>query len=201
MYKNHIKRILDLVVSLFFFIALLPLFLLLIIILLINNRSSPFFFQTRPGRNLKLFKVIKFKTMTDATDKEGNLLPDSARLTAIGGFIRKTSMDEIPQFLNVIKGDMSLIGPRPLLTEYIPLYSQRQLRRHEVRPGITGWAQINGRNLISWTEKFENDLWYIDHLSFALDCKIILKTLDKVFKAEGISSTSNVTVEKFSGQN
>ena len=201
MYKNHIKRILDLVVSLFFFIALLPLFLLLIIILLINNRSSPFFFQTRPGRNLKLFKVIKFKTMTDATDKEGNLLPDSARLTAIGGFIRKTSMDEIPQFLNVIKGDMSLIGPRPLLTEYIPLYSQRQLRRHEVRPGITGWAQINGRNLISWTEKFENDLWYIDHLSFALDCKIILKTLGKVFKAEGISSTSNVTVEKFSGQN
>ena len=164
-----------------------------------TNNGKPFFFQARPGLYGKIFKVIKFKTMNDRKDKSGNLLPDDKRLTGIGAFIRKTSLDEIPQLLNVIKGDMSLIGPRPLLTEYLPLYDKVQIRRHEVKPGITGWAQVNGRNAISWEKKFEYDVWYVDHLSFLLDVKILFLTLQKVFKSEGISSATAATMERFTG--
>lgn len=163
------------------------------------NKGTPFFFQLRPGWRGAPFKVIKFKTMNDARDEKGEWLPDEVRLTRVGKFVRKTSLDEIPQLLNVIKGDMSLIGPRPLLMEYLPLYSKEQYRRHEVRPGITGWAQVNGRNAISWQQKFAYDVWYVDHLSFTLDVKILLSTIQKVFKAEGISSATAVTMEKFTG--
>lgn len=165
----------------------------------IVNRGSPFFIQMRPGKNQKGFRLIKFKTMNDRKDVKGNILPDSERLTAVGKLIRKTSLDEIPQLLNVIKGDMSLIGPRPLLVEYLSLYSDFQNRRHEVKPGITGWAQINGRNAISWEQKFEYDVWYVDNLSFFLDVKIFFKTIKKVFIPEGISSATSQTMEKFIG--
>lgn len=165
------------------------------------NQGSPFFTQIRPGKHGKLFRVIKFRTMNEERDAYGNLLPDDMRLTAIGRFVRKTSLDEIPQLLNVIKGDMSLIGPRPLLTEYLSLYSREQARRHEVRPGITGWAQINGRNTISWSEKFRYDVYYVDSLSFLLDVKIFFITILKVFKAEGISGRGVATAEKFDGKN
>lgn len=158
-----------------------------------------FFLQSRPGLHEKIFKVIKFKTMNDKKDKDGNLLPDSKRLTSIGNFIRKTSLDEIPQLLNVIKGDMSLIGPRPLLVEYLPLYSEVQKKRHNVKPGITGWAQVNGRNAINWNQKFEYDVWYVNHLSFALDVRIFFLTIRKVFKSEGINSATAATMERFTG--
>lgn len=181
------------------FLILCPLFFLVLIVLLIVNRGSPFFFQSRPGKNEKIIKVVKFKTMNDKRGKDGNLLPDSKRLTAAGKFIRKTSLDEIPQLLNVIKGDMSLIGPRPLLVEYLPLYNDIQKRRHEVKPGITGWAQINGRNAISWEQKFEYDVWYVNHISFILDLKILFLTVLKVFKSEGINSVTAATMEKFVG--
>jgi len=201
MYKNYIKRILDLILSLIGFIIISPIFVVVTVILFFANNGKPFFFQQRPGKNEKIFKVIKFKTMNDKRDKNGNLLPDAERMTKIGNFVRSTSLDEIPQLLNVIKGDMSLIGPRPLLIEYLPLYNETQKRRHEVRTGITGWAQVNGRNAISWQQKFEYDVWYVDNLSFWLDVKIIFLTIKKVFVREGISSKTNVTMENFTGNN
>lgn len=199
MYKHFFKRFFDLFFALIGFIALSPIFLFITVFLFFANNGKPFFTQMRPGKNARIFKVIKFKTMNDKKDKDGNLLPDIERLTAIGKFVRKTSLDEIPQLLNVIIGDMSLIGPRPLLVEYLPLYSKEQARRHEVRPGITGWAQVNGRNAISWQQKFEFDVWYIDHISLSLDIKILYLTFKKVFKSEGISSSTSVTMEKFEG--
>lgn len=200
MYLHFFKRILDFTLSLLGFIIISPVFLLLWIWLSIANKGAgAFFFQERPGKNEKIFKVIKFKTMNDKRDTSGKLLPDAQRLTKIGKFIRSTSLDEIPQLLNVIKGDMSLVGPRPLLVQYLPLYNETQRRRHEVRPGITGWAQVNGRNAISWQQKFDYDVWYVDHVSLSLDMKILLKTIHKVFKREGISSDKSVTMEAFKG--
>lgn len=176
-----------------------PIFIFVTIGLFFANGGKPFFFQLRPGRNGKIFKIIKFKTMNDKVDENGNLLPDADRLTKIGNFVRKTSLDEIPQLLNVIKGDMSLIGPRPLLPQYLELYNDFQMRRHEVKPGITGWAQVNGRNAISWQKKFEYDVWYVDNISFALDVKIFFLTLKKVFVREGISQQGEATMEMFKG--
>lgn len=199
MYRNYLKRILDFFFSLIGFILISPVFILVCIFLAIANNGKIFFTQKRPGRDERIFKIIKFKTMNDKKDSDGNLLPDKDRLTRIGAFVRKTSLDEIPQLLNVIKGDMSLIGPRPLLVEYLPLYNEQQKRRHEVRPGITGWAQVNGRNAISWKQKFEYDVWYVDHMSLSLDIKILFKTLLKVLKSEGISSDTSATMEKFKG--
>jgi lipopolysaccharide/colanic/teichoic acid biosynthesis glycosyltransferase len=189
------------VLSLAGFIILLPIFLPVMILLFFFNNGKPFFVQERPGKNERLFRIIKFKTMNDKRDSLGNLLPDAERLTSVGSFVRKTSLDEIPQLLNVIKGDMSLTGPRPLLTAYLPLYSTEQKQRHAVRPGITGWAQVNGRNAISWKQKFEYDVWYVDHCSFLLDIKILFLTVLKVFKSEGISSETSVTMEPFTGNN
>lgn len=199
MYKYFFKRLIDFIVSLIAFIVLLPVFLLVTLFLFIANSGKPFFFQLRPGKNDRIFRIIKFKTMNDRRGRKGNLLPDEERLTSIGKFVRRTSLDEIPQLLNVIKGDMSLVGPRPLLVEYLPLYSKEQKRRHEVRPGITGWAQVNGRNAISWQQKFELDVWYVNHMSFMLDLRILFLTLRKVFIKEGISSGTSVTMEKFTG--
>jgi lipopolysaccharide/colanic/teichoic acid biosynthesis glycosyltransferase len=198
-YRNYLKRFLDLLLALIGFVILSPVFIMVILLLLIVNRGNPFFFQSRPGKNEKIFKVIKFKTMNDRKNKDGNLLPDAQRLTATGKFIRKTSLDEIPQLLNVIKGDMSIIGPRPLLVEYLTLYNPTQKRRHEVKPGITGWAQVNGRNAISWEQKFDYDVWYVDHISFFLDVKIFFLTIRKVFISEGINSQTAATMEKFKG--
>lgn len=199
MYQNFFKRILDFICSLIGFIILLPVFLFVTLFLTIANNGKPFFFQQRPGKNNKIFEVVKFRTMNDKKDAQGNLLSDKDRLTSLGRFIRKTSLDEIPQLINVIKGDMSLVGPRPLLLEYLPLYDEKQIRRHEVRPGITGWAQINGRNAISWKDKFELDVWYVDNISISLDIRILLLTILKVFKSEGISSDTSITMEKFEG--
>lgn len=199
MYRNFFKRAIDLVSSLLAFIVLLPVFIIITILLFVLNQGKPFFFQQRPGKNGRIFRVIKFKTMNDRRDAAGNLLPDELRLTAVGKFVRKTSLDELPQLLNVIKGDMSLIGPRPLLVDYLPLYNATQKRRHEVRPGITGWAQVNGRNAISWEQKFHYDVWYVDHLSFALDMRIILLTIKKVIRSEGINSANSATMERFLG--
>ena len=178
-----------------------PLFLLVTILLFFSNRGKPFFFQARPGLNEKTVRVIKFKTMNDKKNKQGELLPSIERITSVGTFMRKTSLDEIPQLINVIKGDMSLVGPRPLREEYLPYYNEEQKRRHDVRPGITGWAQVNGRNAISWDKRFEYDVWYVDHLRFTLDCKILFMTIKKVFKSEGINASENVTMEKFTGNN
>jgi len=199
MYKSIIKPILDFIFSFVSLIFLCPLFIIIYIILFFVNQGKSFFVQMRPGKNEKIFKLIKFKTMNDNVDLEGNLLPDEKRLTKIGKFLRKTSLDEIPQLLNVIKGDMSLVGPRPLLVEYLPLYDKFQKRRHEVKPGITGWAQVNGRNAISWDKKFELDVWYVDNISLKLDIKIIFLTIKKVIIREGISSNTSVTMEKFNG--
>lgn len=199
LYKRGVKRILDFTLSLFGLVLLSPIFITVLILLIIYNNGRPFFFQNRPGKDEKFFRVIKFKTMNDKKDDEGNLLPDSKRLTKFGQFVRKTSLDEIPQLLNVIKGDMSLIGPRPLLVEYLPLYNDEQKKRHNVRPGITGWAQVNGRNAISWKKKFEYDVWYVNKLSFILDVQIFFKTFFKVFKSEGISKEGQVTTTKFTG--
>lgn len=200
LYRNYLKRCIDLIVSLVAFCLLLPLFIVITAMLYIANQGSPFFVQPRPGKNGRIFRLVKFKTMNDKKDAAGNLLSDAERLTGIGKFIRKTSLDEIPQLINVIKGEMSLIGPRPLLVEYLPLYNDTQKRRHNVRPGITGWAQVNGRNAIGWKEKFELDVWYVDHVSFRLDCKIILFTLMKVVKSEGVSQQGHVTMTKFDGR-
>lgn len=200
MYKNTFKRLIDLFLSLIGFIVISPIFVLLWLWLTVANKGAgAFFFQKRPGRGAKIFCVIKFKTMTDEKDADGNLLPDAERLTKIGKFVRSTSLDEIPQLLNVIKGDMSLIGPRPLLVQYLPLYNDFQKRRHEVRPGITGWAQVNGRNAIGWQQKFEYDVWYVDNISLSLDVKIIIMTIQKVFKREGISADNQATMQEFEG--
>lgn len=199
MYKLFFKRLIDTILALIMFSLLLPVFLIITITLAIVNRGVPFFFQKRPGKNEQIFKVIKFKTMNDKKDAEGKLLPDGERMTRAGKFIRKTSLDEIPQLLNVIKGDMSLVGPRPLLVSYLPLYNDFQKRRHEVKPGITGWAQVNGRNSISWERKFELDIWYVDHCSFAVDCRIIWMTIKKVFKSEGVNAEENIPMRPFKG--
>ena len=199
MYKIFFKRLIDFLAALLGLIVLSPIFLFVMIGLFFANKGRPFFFQLRPGKNEKLFKIVKFKTMTDEKDSAGNLLPDEKRLTKLGQFVRKTSLDEIPQLLNVLVGDMSLIGPRPLLPEYLPLYNAVQKRRHEVRPGITGWAQVNGRNAISWEQKFEYDVWYVDHISFYWDVQIILKTVKKVFVREGISADGHATIAAFKG--
>lgn len=200
MYKQFFKRFFDFFLAFLGFIIISPVFLLLWIWLSIVNRGAgAFFFQERPGKNEKIFRVIKFKTMNDQRDASGKLLPDAQRLTKVGKFVRSTSLDEIPQLLNVVKGDMSLIGPRPLLVHYLPLYNDMQRRRHEVRPGITGWAQVNGRNAIGWQQKFEYDVWYVDNVSLSLDIKILLKTIQKVFKREGISSDTSATMEAFKG--
>lgn len=200
MYQKLFKQIIDFMLALLGLLLLSPILVIVWLCLLIANNGKPFFFQSRPGKGAKLFKIIKFKTMNDRKDANGNLLPDHLRLTKVGTFVRKTSLDEIPQLLNVLKGEMSLIGPRPLLPAYLPLYSTEQKRRHEVKPGITGWAQVNGRNAISWTAKFQLDVWYVDNLSFGLDFKIILLTLKKVLVREGISSATSVTMEKFTGE-
>ncbi|WP_019539659.1 sugar transferase [Proteiniphilum acetatigenes] len=200
MYKYFFKYLVDFLIALTGLIILSPVFLALMIGLhFVNKGAGAFFTQKRPGKEGKIFKVIKFKTMTDERDASGNLLPDKERLTKVGCFVRSTSLDEIPQLLNVIKGDMSLIGPRPLLVQYLPLYNEFQRRRHEVRPGITGWAQVNGRNAISWEQKFEYDVWYVDHISLSLDLKILARTIQKVFKREGINSDTNATMEIFKG--
>jgi undecaprenyl phosphate N,N'-diacetylbacillosamine 1-phosphate transferase len=199
MYQSFLKRFLDFVVALLGFIILSPIFIIVVVLLFIANDGKPLFFQLRPGLHGKIFKVIKFKTMNDKKDKNGTLLPDSERLTPVGQFIRKTSLDEIPQLLNVIRGDMSLVGPRPLLVQYLPLYNEYQSRRHEVKPGITGWAQVNGRNAISWEEKFNLDVYYVDHVSFGMDFKIILRTIQKVFKSEGINAADSTTMQIFTG--
>ena len=199
MYRLYFKRLIDVFISVIIFFILSPIFSLVTLLLFFANEGKPFFFQSRPGKNGRIFKIIKFKTMNDRKGADGELLPDAARLTPVGAFVRKTSIDELPQLLNVIKGDMSLIGPRPLLPEYLPLYSNEQSRRHEVRPGMTGWAQINGRNAISWEQKFKLDVWYVDHLTFLLDLKIIFLTIKKVIVKEGISSDTSVTMEKFTG--
>lgn len=199
MYKRFFKTEFDFIVALAGFIVLSPFFLVAVLLLLFANNGKVFFLQPRPGKNGKIFRVIKFKTMSDKKDANGNLLPDAERLTGIGNIIRKTSLDEIPQLLNVIKGDMSLIGPRPLLVEYLPLYNAEQKRRHEVKPGITGWAQVNGRNAISWKQKFAYDVWYVDHLGFGLDMKILFMTFAKVFRSEGINAAGSATMEKFTG--
>jgi lipopolysaccharide/colanic/teichoic acid biosynthesis glycosyltransferase len=182
-------------------VALIPIFIIIILLYFKHGASEVFFMQYRPGRNEKIFRLIKFKTMNNKCDASGNILPDAERLTSIGRFIRKTSLDELPQLINVLKGDMSLVGPRPLLVEYLPLYNEQQKRRHEVKPGITGWAQVNGRNAISWQEKFDLDVWYVDHCSFGLDMKILWLTIVKVFKREGINQAGQATVEKFNGHN
>lgn len=198
-YRDLFKPVIDFAVAFIAFVILSPVFLLIAIVLFIQNSGKPFFFQSRPGKNGKVFRVIKFKTMTDKKGPNGELLPDADRITGVGNFVRKSSLDEIPQLLNVILGDMSLVGPRPLLIEYLPLYNQMQKRRHEVRPGITGWAQVNGRNAISWEQKFEYDIWYVKNISLALDVKILWKTVAKVFKSEGISADGHVSMEKFKG--
>lgn len=199
MYKNYFKRFFDFSTAFLGLVLLSPVFLIVTLGLCMANAGKPFFFQARPGKNEKIFKIIKFKTMNDKRDAQGNLLPDADRLTSIGAFVRKTSLDELPQLINVLKGDMSLIGPRPLLPQYLPLYNAEQKRRHEVRPGITGWAQVNGRNAISWQQKFEYDVWYVDHLSFATDIKVFLMTFKKVFKSEGVSQDGQATAEPFTG--
>lgn len=199
MYKNYLKRFVDVALSLTALVILSPIFLLALISLFFVNQGEPFFFQKRPGKFSRTFKIIKFKTMNDQKDEDGNLLSDAERLTSVGKFVRKTSIDEIPQLINVIKGDMSLVGPRPLLVEYLPLYNKFQKKRHNVRPGITGWAQVNGRNAISWEEKFELDVWYVENLSFRLDVKILLKTIKKIFLREGISQKGQATMEVFKG--
>ena len=202
MYKCFFKQLIDFIIALYILFFLWPILLLITIWLHFANKGAGVFFtQERPGKNGKIFKVIKFKTMTDERDANGDLLPDEQRLTKVGKFIRSTSVDELPQLINVLKGDMALIGPRPLLPQYLPLYNKEQARRHEVRPGITGWAQVNGRNAISWTKKFELDVWYVDHCYFILDLKIIFLTIKKVFVREGISSETSVTMEYFTGNN
>ncbi|MBQ4819554.1 sugar transferase [Aquimarina sp. MMG016] len=201
MYKFFIKRSLDIVVSFVVLILVSPLLLFLIVFLAIANVGKPFFIQRRPGKNEKIFSIVKFKTMNDKKDEHGNLLPDNERFTKIGNIIRKTSLDEIPQLINVLKGEMSLIGPRPLIIEYLPIYNNTQKKRHNVRPGITGWAQVNGRNSISWKKKFEYDVWYVENYNFLLDLKIIGLTLKKVVKKDDVNLSEDQTSEYFNGNN
>ncbi|MEY3500344.1 MAG: hypothetical protein RL308_2013 [Bacteroidota bacterium] len=199
MYLKIIKVFFDFITALLGLLVLFPLFLLITIGLSFANNGKPFFFQTRPGKDAMLFRIIKFKTMNDKKDSEGNLLSDGERLTKIGKFVRKTSLDEMPQLVNVILGDMSIVGPRPFLPEYLPLYSKTQNRRHEVKPGITGWAQVNGRNAISWQQKFEFDVWYVDSVSFLLDLKIIYRTIINIFHSKDINQKDKATVDYFVG--
>ena len=199
MYNTFFKRIFDFTVALIGLLFLSPIFLIVTVGLYFANQGKPFFFQKRPGINGEIFSIIKFKTMNDKRNPQGNLLPDAERLTPIGAFVRKTSLDEIPQLLNVLKGEMSLIGPRPLLPEYLNLYNDFQKRRNDVKPGITGWAQVNGRNAISWEKKFELDVWYVDHINFLLDMKIFFLTIKKVVVKEGISQEGEATMEMFKG--
>ena len=202
MYRKYLKRWIDFVIVLCVLAVIWPILLLVTLWLHFANKGAgAFFTQERPGRNGKIFKVIKFKTMTDERDADGNLLPDAERLTPVGRFVRSTSIDELPQLINVLKGDMALIGPRPLLVQYLPLYSKEQARRHEVRPGITGWAQCHGRNSISWTEKFKLDVWYVDHCSLITDIKVIFITIKKVLLRDGISQEGQATMELFNGNN
>jgi lipopolysaccharide/colanic/teichoic acid biosynthesis glycosyltransferase len=201
MYRHFFKDFLDFFVAFMALLVLSPLLITILLLLVLVNNGKPFFFQRRPGKDGRIFNIIKFKTMTDQKDENGNLLPDDKRLTAIGRFVRKTSIDEIPQLINVLKGDMSLVGPRPLLPQYLSLYSERQKKRHKVKPGITGWAQVNGRNAISWTKKFEYDVWYVENLSFFLDLSIIFKTVKKVVNSEGINTANMATTEAFNGKN
>lgn len=202
MYKHFFKRLFDFCIALIAIICLSPLLIVVTLWLhFANHGAGAFFTQERPGKNAKIFKVIKFKTMTDECDSNGKLLPDAQRLTKVGRFVRATSLDELPQLFNVLKGDMALIGPRPLLVKYLPLYSKEQMRRHEVRPGITGWAQVNGRNAITHTKKFEYDVWYVDHLSFALDLKIIFMTIHNVLRHKDISAQGEATAATFDGHN
>jgi undecaprenyl phosphate N,N'-diacetylbacillosamine 1-phosphate transferase len=198
-YKLFTKRLIDIIISLICLIILTPILIIVTLSLLIANKGKVFFVQKRPGKNDKIFMILKFKTMNDKRDNKGNLLSDAERLTKIGKFVRKTSLDEIPQLINVLHGDMSIVGPRPLLANYLPLYSVKQKRRHEVKPGITGWAQVNGRNAISWEGKFEYDVWYVDNLSFSLDIKILYLTILKVLTSEGITQEGNATTEAFKG--
>ena len=202
MYKKFIKRFLDICISVIALILISPILLVVTTWLHFANKGAgAFFYQQRVGKDGKIFKIIKYKTMTDEKDADGNLLPDAERLTKVGKFVRSTSLDELPQFLNVLKGDMSLIGPRPLLVEYLPLYSPEQNRRHLVRPGISGWAQCHGRNAMTWAKKFEYDVWYVDHLTFATDLKIVGKTIKSVLFREGISGEGSATMEAFNGHN
>lgn len=201
MYKFFLKRVIDFLIALIALILLSPVFIAVTILLYFANQGKPFFVQARPGLNEKIFNIIKFKTMNDKKDDEGNYLPDSERLTPVGSFIRQTSLDELPQLINVLKGDMAIIGPRPLLPQYLSLYNESQKRRHNIRPGITGWAQVNGRNAISWKMKFELDIWYVDNVSFATDCRVMFLTLKKVIKREGINQAQQATVEAFTGNN
>lgn len=201
MYKSFFKRVIDFTASLIGLVILSPVFLVLIIILYFQNGGKPFFFQCRPGKDAKPYNIIKFKSMTDARDANGNLLPDNERITKVGDFIRKTSLDEIPQLINVLKGDMSLVGPRPLLFKYIPLYNAEQMRRHEVRPGITGMASANGRNSISWQKKFEYDVYYVNNVSLLLDIQILCKTFVKVIAREGVNQSDDRPMQPFTGNN
>lgn len=201
MYRHFFKRFFDFIIALVALILLSPIFIVVMIGLYVANDGKPFFFQARPGLNEMIFNIIKFKTMNDKKDANGNLLSDEERLTPIGAFVRKTSLDELPQLINVLKGDMAIIGPRPLLPQYLPLYNETQKRRHNVRPGITGWAQVNGRNAISWKKKFELDVWYVENVSFATDVKVFFSTFKKVFKSEGISQVGQATAEAFNGKN
>ena len=201
MYNRVFKRVIDLIVAFIALLILAPLIGLVTLLLYSQNKGKPFFFQERPGQFKKPFYIIKFKTMTDEKDAEGNLLPDNLRITKFGGWVRKLSIDELPQLINVLKGEMSLVGPRPLLFKYMPLYSEEQLRRHEVKPGITGWAQVNGRNSISWTQKFSLDVEYVDKVSFLMDCKILLLTVKKVLIREGINQSAECPTQPFNGTN
>ena len=201
MYKILLKRVLDILISIVLLILTSPIIVLTFFILSFQNSGRPLFFQERPGKDLKPFKIVKFKTMNDRKDEFGNLLPDNVRLTFFGRWIRKLSIDELPQIFNVLKGDMSLIGPRPLLKKYIPLYSAEQIRRHEIRPGITGWAQVNGRNSISWKKKFELDIEYIDRISFFLDCRIIYITIIKIIRTKGVNQSIERPMRPFDGTN
>lgn len=199
MYQSFTKRVFDILFALLILIVASPLFLITYVVLSVTNNGKPFFFQKRPGKNEKIFEIIKFKSMNEKRGADGELLPDAERITKFGKFVRKSSLDELPQLLNVLKGDMSIVGPRPLLISYLPLYNEEQKKRHQVRPGITGWAQINGRNAISWVQKFEYDVWYVENVSFFLDIKIFLMTVQKVFKGADISSSTHATMEFFEG--
>lgn len=196
---TYFKRFFDFFAALIALILVFPILLVVTILLYFANDGKPFYFQRRPGKNVKIFTIVKFKSMNDKKDAEGNLLPDGQRITKIGAFVRKSSLDEIPQLINVLKGDMSLVGPRPLLTSYLDLYNDFQNRRHEVRPGVTGWAQVNGRNATSWDQRFEHDVYYVDNQSFLLDFKILVKTVKKVLVSEGISADDNATMPIFTG--
>lgn len=195
----YFKSLCDFVLASLLFLVSLPVFIHITILLFFANKGKPFFYQLRPGKGERIFKIVKFRSMNEQRDAQGELLPDEERITKVGAFVRKTSLDELPQLINVIKGEMSFVGPRPLLVSYLPLYNAEQKRRHDVKPGITGWAQVNGRNALSWEEKFKHDVWYVDHFSLGLDMQILFKTIGKVINRDGISSETSATMEKFEG--